>query len=160
MQQPADSPKKVAGLHEVGRVVSHRYTFTEENIRAYAAMAGDTNPLHHDGELAASSRFGSLIASAAHTTGVLISVVADKFAANGEAVGLGFDLTLRRAVKAGTETDLIWAIAEKKWSEKLNGTVVTLTGEIRDVANSLTLLNATGSLLLLTHKSASPDDAG
>lgn len=143
-------------LFAIGRVVSRRYTFTAENIKAYAEMAGDTNPLHHDAEIANASRFGGIIAAAAHSTGVLISVAADKFAKNGESVGLGFDLTLRRAVKAGTETDLIWEITSNDWSEKLKGYVVELAGEIRDINTDLPLLLANGRMLVLDDRYVQP----
>lgn len=159
MAHPTNAPQSAADLHEVGRVVARRYTFSAENIKAYAEMAGDTNPLHHDAAMAAESRFGALIASAAHSTGVLISVAADKFSPNGEAVGLGFSLTLRRAVKAGTETDLIWEITGKEFSDKLNGTVVELAGQIRDVKHSMPLLMAKGSMLLLPTPATSTEGA-
>lgn len=148
----------------IGRVVSRRYAFTVENIKAYAGMAGDTNRLHHDPEMAKASRFGALIASAAHLTGVLMSVVADKFARNGEAVGLGFTLTLRRAVKAGCVTDLVWEITGKHWSDKLGGNVIELSGEMRDLENDLPLVLAEGRMLILqepdsrTFTSAAPSD--
>jgi 3-hydroxybutyryl-CoA dehydratase len=133
-----------------GRTVSLRYMFTVENIEAYATMAGDSNPLHHDRAFAKKSRFGTIIASAAHATGVLMSVVAEKFAKNGEAVGLGFSFTLRRAVKAGTDTDLIWRVSDKHWSEKLNGLVVELAGVVRERDGGLPLVMAEGRMLVLS----------
>lgn len=133
-----------------GRTVSLRYVFTAENIEAYAAMAGDANPLHHDRAFAEKSRFGTIIASAAHSTGVLMSVVAEKFARNGEAVGLGFSFTLRRAVKAGTDTDLMWHVSDRHWSEKLNGLVIELAGEVRERQSGLPLVVAEGRMLVLS----------
>lgn len=134
---------------EIGRSVSRSYLFTYENIAAYADMAGDPNPLHHDTAFAAGSRFGGVIASAAHSTGVLVSVLADKFSKNGGAVGLGFTFTLRRAVKAGASTDLVWTVAAVYRSEKLNGIVVELTGETRDRETDQVYLMAKGRMLLI-----------
>jgi len=155
---PQESETRTASADpiEVGRLVSRRYTFTTENIRAYAEMAGDTNRLHHDLEFAKASRFGGLIASAAHSTGVLFSVAADKFAPNGEAVGLGFSLTLRRAVRAGAETDLIWKISGRDWCGKLNGTVIEMAGEIRDINSTQTLVKAEGRMLMLNGQDSRP----
>jgi len=156
LPQESETRNASADPIEVGRVVSRRYTFTVENIKAYAEMAGDTNRLHHDLAYAESSRFGALIASAAHSTGVLFSVAADKFAPNGEAVGLGFSLTLRRAVRAGTETDLIWRISGRQWCGKLNGTVIEMSGEIRDIQSSQSLLLAEGRMLMLNGQDLPP----
>ncbi len=156
MTQESENQAASAKTFAIGRVVSRRYAFTAENIKAYAEMAGDTNPLHHDPELATASRFGEIIAAAAHSTGVLISVAADKFARNGESVGLGFNLTLRRAVKAGSVTDLIWKITGKEWSDKLGGTVVELAGEIRDINSNLPLLLAEGRMLVLSTPETQP----
>lgn len=157
MPHETETPTASADPIEVGRVVSRRYSFTAENIKTYAEMAGDTNRLHHDPEFAKASRFGELIAAAAHSTGVLISVAADKFAPNGEAVGLGFSLTLRRAVLAGSETDLIWKITGRQWSEKLGGTVIEMSGEIRDIDSDKPLLLAEGRMLMLNALESPPD---
>jgi 3-hydroxybutyryl-CoA dehydratase len=133
----------------VGRVVSRGYEFTPENIAAYADMAGDPNPLHHDAEFAERSRFGGIIASAAHSTGVLVSVLADKFSKNGESVGLGFSFTLRRGVKAGASTDLEWTITGRYFSEKLRGIVVELNGQLRDRETGQAYVLGEGRLLLV-----------
>ena len=136
-------------LFEVGRTVSRAYTFTRENIAEYCRIAGDPNPLHLDPEAAANSRFGKIIACAAHSTGVLVSVLADGFSKNGESVGLGFTFTLRRAVPEGCEADLIWTVASREWSTKLKGTVVSLTGELRDRQSGLAMVKSEGRLLVL-----------
>lgn len=138
-----------ADLFRIGRVVTKTYAFTAENIAAYARIAGDTNVLHLDEAIAKDSRFGGIIACAAHSTGVLISVLADQFARNGEAVGLGFDLTLRRAVKAGTTTELRWIVTSKERSQKLSGEVVELSGEVRDIDSGELLVRGEGRMLVI-----------
>jgi len=67
---------------EIGRSVSRSYLFTYENIAAYADMAGDPNPLHHDTAFAAGSRFGGVIASAAHSrseklNGIVVELIGE-----------------------------------------------------------------------------------
>lgn len=133
---------------EVGRTVSRAYTFTRENIAEYCRIAGDPNPLHHDADYAA-TRFGGIIACAAHSTGVLVSVLADAFSRNGESVGLGFSFTLRKAVPAGCNADLVWTIIAQEWSDKLNGFVVEIRGELLDQQSGRAMVQGEGRLLVL-----------
>jgi 3-hydroxybutyryl-CoA dehydratase len=46
----------------VGMMESYSHTITETDVRMYAAMSGDTNPVHLDDEFASNSRFGGRIA--------------------------------------------------------------------------------------------------
>jgi 3-hydroxybutyryl-CoA dehydratase len=50
---------------------SRQVMLTQESVGAYAHAVGDTNPVHHDAELAAATRFGRPIASGTHTTAAL-----------------------------------------------------------------------------------------
>jgi acyl dehydratase len=43
---------------EVGQRSSFTKTFTEEDVRRFIEITGDTNPLHVDDEFAATTRFG------------------------------------------------------------------------------------------------------
>jgi acyl dehydratase len=69
-------------------------------VAAYAQVAGDTNPVHHDGEFAASTRYGRLIASGMHTTALLLGRTASYFSQEGAMVGLEFWVRFRRQVYA------------------------------------------------------------
>jgi acyl dehydratase len=46
---------------EPGQHVSFRRTFTDEDVRRFIEITGDTNPLHTDDEFAAGTRFGRRI---------------------------------------------------------------------------------------------------
>ena len=46
---------------EPGQRVSFRRTFTDEDVRRFIEITGDTNPLHTDDEFAAGTRFGRRI---------------------------------------------------------------------------------------------------
>lgn len=148
-ERATDHRTSALGDATVGYEVVRAYSFTADAIKAYAVMAGDTNRLHLDEAFATESRFGGLIACAAHSTGVLMSVLADVFSPNGEAVGLGFDLMLRRAVTAGTEAELAWTVTERAMSDKLLGEVVTLAGEVREARTGKVFVKGTGRLLVL-----------
>jgi acyl dehydratase len=67
---------------------------------AFARAVGDTNPVHHDAELAAKSRFGRLIASSPQTTAHLLALTASHFSKRGAMLGLEFWVQFRRPVYA------------------------------------------------------------
>ena len=46
---------------------SSEVTLTPAMVAAYAHAAGDDNPVHHDPEFAAATRYGRVIASGTHT---------------------------------------------------------------------------------------------
>ncbi len=116
----------------VGAEVTATYAFTDGNIRAYAQMAADTNPLHHDAAFAETSRFGSLIACAAHSTGVFTSLTAAAFSNAGQSVGLEFTHTLRRAVRTGTRARMTWRVVSVEPSAKLGGDIFEVEGAMTD----------------------------
>jgi 3-hydroxybutyryl-CoA dehydratase len=49
-------------LPKIGDAATRTKTFTDEDIRAFAELSGDYNPVHLDDEYAASTRFGRRIA--------------------------------------------------------------------------------------------------
>ena len=108
--------------------------FTAEDIADFAARAGDWNPLHHDADMAAASRFGGLIASGTQTSALLMGVVAEHLSKANYTAGLEFTFRFRRALPAGTEATLSWRITAVEPSEKLGGDLVTFAGEITDEA--------------------------
>jgi acyl dehydratase len=87
---------------EIGQTFARSFHFGEQEISEFARSAGDTNPLHHDRKIAELSRFGSIIASGTHCSALMMGLVADRFAREGEAVGLEFSFPFKRAVPAGS----------------------------------------------------------
>jgi 3-hydroxybutyryl-CoA dehydratase len=117
-----------------GETFSKRYTFTAEAIAAFAALAGDWNPLHHDPDLAAASRFGGLIASGTQTSALLMGLAAEYLSKASETAGLEFTFRFRRAVPAGLDAIFAWRITAIEPSEKLGGEIVSLSGDLTDDA--------------------------
>jgi acyl dehydratase len=56
-------------------------------VAEYVHGVGDTNPIHHDPEFAASSRYGRLIASGTHATALLLGLTASYFSKKGSMIG-------------------------------------------------------------------------
>lgn len=124
-------------MPEAGQTFSKPYLFTLENIKRYAEESGDENPLHHDEDAAAASRFGGIIACGAHMSGVLMSLAASRREGKRQGVGLEFSFRFLKAIPAGTATTLSWTVKSIEPNEKLKGDVVTMEGLIADEAGTV-----------------------
>jgi len=51
---------------------------TQHDVELFTEMSGDRNPLHHDTDLAARSRFGGLVVQGGVTSGLLNALVAEQ----------------------------------------------------------------------------------
>jgi acyl dehydratase len=126
---------------------SSEVTLTPTIVGEYAQAVGDTNPIHHDPEAAASSRYGRLIASGTHTTALLLGLTASHFSKKGSMVGLEFWVRFRRPVFADEKIKLEWLVIKVTPNAKLNGDIVELRGRIKG-ENGETALGAKGRVLV------------
>ncbi len=133
----------------VGHHFTKTITFDEAAIRAFAAAAGDENPLHHDASYAAASRFGGIIASGTHHGALMMGLVATELTRHGAGVGLDFSLSFRKPVSAGATMRLTWEVTALEPAPRLGGTIAHLAGQMTDVATGTVVLIATGKCLLL-----------
>jgi len=131
-----------------GDVFSRELRFDADSIRAFATMVGDKNPLHHDETAALTSQFGALIASGTQTASLMMATVASFFTEKGPALGLGFSISLRRAVKAGTVWRAVWTIDDISWKESLHGHVVALSGVLTNDRDEVAIEAIAQSLFL------------
>lgn len=138
----------LTSLHPVGETFTKRYVFTAERIKSVATAVGDTNPWHHDDAAAARSRFGKLIASAGHSTGIFVSVIADHTTREGTALGLEFTYKLKRAVPVGLDALITWRVTGKEPSHKLGGDIIKLEGTMTD-DNGRIYLEGSGFVLVM-----------
>jgi len=113
----------------VGERFEETVQLSAESIRAFASSVGDTNPLHHDEEVAARSRFGGLIASGTHGASLLMALTASHFSRHAQPLGLEFKLHLRKAVHAGDTLRLAWTVSRVQEKRSLGGDLVWLDGE-------------------------------
>ena len=122
-------------------------TLTAAAVAAYAHAAGDDNPVHHDRQFAAATRFGRVIASGTHTTALLLGLTASHFSKKAAMVGLEFWVRFRRPVYADETIRLEWLVIKVARNDKLNGDVVDLRGRIKG-QDGHTALGAKGRVLL------------
>ena len=126
---------------------SSEITLTPAMVAKFAAAAGDDNPIHHDPEFAATTRFGKPTASGPHTTALLLALTAAHFSKKGAMLGLEFWVRFRRAIYADETIRLEWLVVKVTSNEKLRGEVVELRGRIRR-QDGKTAVGAKGRVLV------------
>jgi len=114
---------------------------------AFARVVGDPNPLHHDADFAATTRFGRVLASGPQTTAHLMALTASHFSKRGAMLGLEFWFRFRRPVYADETITLEWLVVALKESSRLGGEIVDLRGRIRK-QNGETAVGAKGRVLV------------
>ena len=126
---------------------SSEVTLTPETVIAFATAAGDNNPIHHDPEFAATTRFRKPTASGPHTTALLLALTASHFSQRGAMLGLEFWVRFRRAIYADETIRLEWLVVKVTPNQKLQGEIVELRGRIRG-QDGQTALGGKGRVLV------------
>jgi acyl dehydratase len=116
---------------DVGFRFERSVRWTRDEIMNFAALVGDANPLHHDEDYAAVTRFGGLIASGAQTVACLMALCASQ--TNPERPGVGLEFNFRLVGPARPDDDIVlaWEVVSSEPSERPKGTIVALVGEAR-----------------------------
>src|ERR1700754_4984288 len=117
------------------------------SVVEFANAVGDNNPIHHDAQFAATTRFGRPTASGPHTSALLLSLTASHFSKTGAMLGLEFWVRFRRPIYADETIRLEWMVIKVTPNAKLKGDVVELRGRIKG-QDGKTALGAKGRVLL------------
>ncbi len=102
--------------YEIGQSASRSLTFTDEIVRTFADISGDTNPIHLDDDYAAKSRFGKRIVHGMFTAGLISALIGIDFPGPGT-IYLGQTLKFTKPVYLGdtiTATVTITKIREDR----------------------------------------------
>ena len=126
---------------------SSEVTLSPSTVVEFATAAGDNNPIHHDADFAATTRFRRPTASGPHTTALLLALTASHFSKTGAMLGLEFWVRFRRPIYADETIRLEWMVIKVTPNEKLQGDVVELRGRITG-QDGKTSLGAKGRVLL------------
>ena len=118
-----------------------------ETVSEFATAVGDNNPIHHDSEFAAATRFGRPTASGPHTTALLLALTAAHFSKKGAMLGLEFWVHFRRPIYADETIHLEWMVVKVTPNQKLRGEIVELRGRIKG-EDGKTSLGAKGKVLV------------
>ncbi len=130
-----------------GERFSREHTFSVGEAIAFALAAGDDNPLHHDAEFAAGTRFGQLIVSGTQTTALLLGLTASHFAKQGAVIGVGFSVSFEQPVYADECVTLEWTVDTVRPCSKGSGQRVDMKGCLRNASGTV-CISATGSVLV------------
>ena len=131
----------------IGEVFSREHMLTRSEVVSFALAAGDDNPLHHDEEHAAASRYRGLIASGTHTTALLLGLTASHFSKQASVVGVEFAVKFKRAVLADQKVRVQWTVSRLEPYEKGAGQRVHLIGQLLD-SHGVVCVTATGQVLV------------
>jgi acyl dehydratase len=133
----------------VGDTFAKQMRFDGNSIASFALLTGDTNPLHHDADYAAKTRFRGIIASGSHVTALLSGMVAGHFADKGVNVGLDFSFRFQAPVRLDDLVNMRWTVTGRMPKLSLKGDILTLEGEaVR--SDGIVAVSATAHVLLLT----------
>jgi 3-hydroxybutyryl-CoA dehydratase len=85
---------------DIGDSFSRQKTFTDDDVRQFAAITGDTNPLHLDDEYAATTQFKRRIVHGMLSASIISALLANDFPGPGT-IYLGQQLKFKRPVFIG-----------------------------------------------------------
>jgi acyl dehydratase len=131
----------------IGDRFEKAFTFSASEISEFATRLGDTNPLHHDADYAANSRFRGLIACGPHTSALFIALIANWFSCDWEMVGLQFQVRFDQAIRVDTEVRMAWTVAAIETNAAGTRAKVAVTGTAVD-PNGRALLTGSATLVL------------
>ena len=123
------------------------YQLKPEIVSSQAVAVGDSNPIHHDAEFAARTRYKRPIASGTHTTALLMALTASHFSRESSMVGLDYWVGFKRPIYADEKIRLEWLVIRVTPNRKLGGQIVELRGRILG-EDGKTSLGAKGRLLV------------
>ena len=127
-------------------------------IGAGASLVRDRNPLHHDAAFAATTRFGGLIASGAHTSALLAGLISDLLTEGGygPAVGVEYRVRFLRPVHVDRRMRMEWVVTGSDPAQ--SGDLVRLSGRIVDAQDGRVALS--GEMTCLFFRHPAPSQAG
>jgi acyl dehydratase len=121
----------------IGSTARRSLPITTRAIELFTELTGDRNPLHHDADLAARTRFGGIIVQGGVTSGLLNAIVAEDLPGPGS-VFLHVDWRFLSPVRPGDTITATVEVLERR-SDK---PIWTLRTTISD-QDSVTVLDGT-----------------
>ena len=111
----------------VGMTATYTKTVSEDDIKLFAILSGDTNPIHLDEEYAKTTPFGGCIAHGAMCAVIISAAVATKFPGPGS-IYAGQEMRFKKPVRPGDTLTAHLELMEKK----RRGNIVLINNEIKN----------------------------
>ena len=148
MSEPA-VPPELEALVQVGERFEQTVCWSEEDIRRFATLAGDTNPLHHDADYAAAHPLGGLIASGTQTVSAVMGAFASGLTRpdahpRRDALGMQFTFTLKAPLRAGETLHITWEVVSRTYKPRHRGWVVNARGRACNASGVVLEAEGTG----------------
>jgi 3-hydroxybutyryl-CoA dehydratase len=105
-------PKHTYDSIQVGDTFSFDRTITAEDVRLFAEVSGDDNPLHLDPDYAATTPFGQPIVHGAFLLAIVSKVLGRDYPGHG-AVAVALSAKFLRPVPVGSDITVEVKVAEK-----------------------------------------------
>jgi 3-hydroxybutyryl-CoA dehydratase len=94
--------------YQLGATASRTHTMTDDDVRAFAQISGDTNPIHLDDAYAAGTKFQRRVVHGMLTASLISAILGNDYPGTGS-IYLGQDLKFKAPVFIG---DTITATVE------------------------------------------------
>ncbi|RLT99314.1 MaoC family dehydratase [Ketobacter sp.] len=111
----------------VGMTATYTKSVSEDDIKLFAILSGDTNPIHLDEEYAKTTPFGGCIAHGAMCAVIISAAVATKFPGPGS-IYAGQEMRFKKPVRPGDTLTAHLELLEKK----RRGNIVLIQNEIKN----------------------------
>jgi acyl dehydratase len=112
----------------IGATASRTRTVTSRDIELFTELTGDRNPLHYDAEIAATTRFGSIIVQGGVTSGLLNAVVAEDLPGPGS-VFLHVDWRFLHPVRPGDTITATVVVTSSRADKPIHQLATTITNQ-------------------------------
>ncbi|MFN8673743.1 MAG: MaoC family dehydratase [Candidatus Sericytochromatia bacterium] len=120
---------------EIGQEHKEEVSFSFEDVKKYAELSGDKNPIHIDPEYAKNTPFGRCIVHGMFASSKFSKVLATSFPGEGT-VYLEQNLEFKKPIFPDEKYNLIMTIAEKKVTSS-GKTIYKIETKIVDLANNI-----------------------
>ena len=131
----SDSELLSEPLVALGESCQRSLRLSRDDITDFARLTGDSKPLHHDTQAAQRARHGETIASAQHTTALLIGLASSYFSRAGDGfvrdlLCLNFNFAFKSPVFAEQQLELTWRVVSVERHAGLGGQLVQVDGVV------------------------------
>lgn len=113
---------------QIGASARRTRTVSARDIELFTELSGDRNPIHHDAELAARSRFGGLVVQGGVTSGLLNALVAEQLPGPGS-VFLEVAWRFRAPVRPGDEITAEATVTAAREDKPITTLATTVTNQ-------------------------------